>query len=140
MTWGGPFFVIAIIAISTFGWVATSWIRAKHGYPLENEWWGMTEKAEGPTATRQVELLSNENAQLKGQVIPFSARIMNICDQYDALRSVRSYKKSLSHETAVEIITKGDGRTMPSHFDPDILEAFKRCDKAFREIFETITS
>ena len=79
-------------------------------------------------------------AQLKGQVIPFSARIMNICDQYDALRSVRSYKKSLSHETAVAIITTGDGRTMPAHFDPDILEAFKRCDKAFREIFETVTS
>ena len=40
MDWGGPFFVIAIIAISTFGWVATSWIRARHGYPLENEWSG----------------------------------------------------------------------------------------------------
>ena len=79
-------------------------------------------------------------AGLKGHVIPYSARIMNICDQYDALRSVRSYKKSLSHETAVEIITVGDGRTMPSHFDPDILEAFKRCAKAFREIFETVTS
>jgi len=49
---------------------------------------------------------------------------------------VRSYKKSLSHETAVEIITVGDGRTMPSHFDPDILQAFKRCAKAFRDIFE----
>ncbi len=79
-------------------------------------------------------------ARLKGQLIPFSARIMNICDQYDALRSVRSYKKSLSHETAVEILTVGDGRTMPAHFDPDILEAFKRCAKAFCDIFETVTS
>jgi putative two-component system response regulator len=73
---------------------------------------------------------------LKGERIPFSARIMNICDQYDALRSVRSYKKALSHQTAVEIITIGDGRTTPAHFDPDILEAFKRCAKRFREIFE----
>ena len=77
-------------------------------------------------------------AGLKGQLIPFSARIMNICDQYDALRSVRSYKRALSHGTAMEIITIGDGRTMPSHFDPDVLEAFKKCAKRFEEIFETI--
>lgn len=77
-------------------------------------------------------------AGLKGERIPFSARIMNICDQYDALRSTRSYKKALAHETAVEIITVGDGRTMPGHFDPDVVDAFKRCAKRLREIFETM--
>jgi len=76
--------------------------------------------------------------RLKGQVIPISARIMNICDQYDALRSERPHKKALSHEAAVEIITVGDGRTMPGHFDPDVLEAFKRSAGRFREIFESI--
>jgi putative two-component system response regulator len=40
----------------------------------------------------------------------------------------------------VEILTVGDGRTMPAHFDPDILGAFKRCAKAFCDIFETVTS
>jgi hypothetical protein len=68
MDWGGPFFVIAIIAISTFGWVATSWIRAKHGYPLENEWSGMAHKGEHPDAARKIELLTNENARLTGQI------------------------------------------------------------------------
>jgi putative two-component system response regulator len=77
-------------------------------------------------------------AGLKGERIPFSARIMNICDQYDALRCARSHKKALSHETALEIITLGDGRTMPAHFDPDILAAFNRCATRFREIFETL--
>jgi len=77
-------------------------------------------------------------AGLKGEVIPISARIMNICDQYDALRSERPYKRALSHDSAVEIITVGDGRTMPSHFDPDVLSAFKRCTNRFRTIFETI--
>lgn len=75
---------------------------------------------------------------LKGEVIPISARIMNICDQYDALRSERPYKKAVSHETAVEIITAGDGRTMPGHFDPDILSAFKRGAEHFRDIFGSI--
>ena len=77
-------------------------------------------------------------AGLKGQRIPISARIMNICDQYDALRSQRPYKKPLSHDTAVEVITAGDGRTMPSHFDPDILHAFAGCAETFRAIFESV--
>jgi putative two-component system response regulator len=77
-------------------------------------------------------------AGLKGQLIPISARIMNICDQYDALRSERPHKKALSHDTAVEVITKGDGRTLPSHFDPDILLAFARSAERFRDIFESI--
>jgi hypothetical protein len=68
MDWGGPFFVIAIIAISTFGWVATSWIRAKHGYPLENEWSGVAHKGESPDAARKIELLSSENDRLTGQI------------------------------------------------------------------------
>lgn len=77
-------------------------------------------------------------AGIKGQLIPISARIMIICDQYDALRSDRPYKKALSHETAVEIITMGDGRTLPSHFDPDVLVAFTRCASRFGGIFESV--
>ena len=68
MNWGGPGFVIAIIAISTFGWIATSWIRARHGYPIENEWSGLAHKGESPEATRRIELLTNENEDLKGKM------------------------------------------------------------------------
>lgn len=73
---------------------------------------------------------------LKGEAIPLSARIMNICDQFDALRSKRPYKPALPHDKALEIITVGDGRTMPSHFDPAVLDAFKGCAGRFHEIFE----
>ena len=75
MEWGGPAFVIAIIAISTFGWVATSWIRARHGYPIENEWSGLSHKGEGPEAARKIELLTNENERLTGQVSRLEERI-----------------------------------------------------------------
>ncbi len=40
MSWGGPEFILAIVAMSYGTWVITSWIRARHGYPLENEWGG----------------------------------------------------------------------------------------------------
>jgi putative two-component system response regulator len=73
---------------------------------------------------------------LAGEAIPLSARIMQICDVYDALRSKRPYKEAFSHERSVEIIVSGDGRTMPSHFDPLVLAAFKRSTDCFRDIFD----
>ncbi|WP_457644699.1 HD domain-containing phosphohydrolase [Persephonella sp.] len=76
--------------------------------------------------------------RLKGDDIPLSARIVAIADIYDALRSKRIYKPPLSHQTAVEIILKGDGRTKPEHFDPDILDIFKKYHKSFEEIYETV--
>jgi putative two-component system response regulator len=72
-----------------------------------------------------------------GESIPVSARIMNICDIYDALRSRRPYKPALDHDNAVDIITRGDGRTMPAHFDPAILEAFSGHSRMFRDVFES---
>lgn len=74
MNWGGPGFVIAIIAVCYGGWILNSWIRAKHGYPLENEWGGMSEKR-SPKDERKIELLSNENADLTGKIDRLQERI-----------------------------------------------------------------
>ena len=72
----------------------------------------------------------------RGEEIPLAARIMYVCDIYDALRSRRPYKPALSHEEAVDIITEGDGRTLPGHFDPNILQAFRLHHQHFRDIFD----
>lgn len=100
----GQIFVLAIIGMSTLGWVITSWIRAKHGYPIENEWSGTVSKWPGlmnlgdtSAADRKIELLSSENEKLTGQIARLEERIAvleriatdpaeRVARQIDALR------------------------------------------------------
>lgn len=63
MSFGGPGFVIAIVAISMLAWVITTAIRAKHGYPLTDDW-GNTVQPNSKHHDKLVE----ENAQLKATV------------------------------------------------------------------------
>lgn len=61
----------------------------------------------------------------KGDDIPIEGRIVKIADQYDSLRCTRPFRDSFIHEEAFRIITEGDGRTDPAHFDPAVLDVFK---------------
>ncbi len=74
-------------------------------------------------------------AGLAGEQIPIEARIVALVDVYDALRMQRPYKPPLSHNQACSIILNGDGRTLPHHFDPLILQLFSVHTDAFAEIY-----
>ncbi|WP_287153076.1 HD domain-containing phosphohydrolase [Candidatus Solincola tengchongensis] len=75
---------------------------------------------------------------LREEEIPLTGRIVALADVYDALRSRRSYKPGLSHQKAVEIILQGDGRSMPDHFDPRVLDVFRKRERDFAAIYERL--
>lgn len=76
---------------------------------------------------------------LAGTDIPVSARIVQVADIYDALRSERPYKKGFSHDQAIEIILKGDDRLDPrEHFDPQLIELFADAHQGFSDIWEEL--
>ncbi len=76
MSFGSPFFIIAIVAFSMGAWVITTWIRARQGYPVTDDRGNVIQpKDAGSDAARQIELLSNENSGLKGQVSRLEERI-----------------------------------------------------------------
>jgi hypothetical protein len=74
MNFGGTGFVLAIIALSIGGWMFTTWIRAKHGYPVENEWGGTVHRTD-PDADRKIALLTDDNAKLASQIGRLEERI-----------------------------------------------------------------
>ncbi|VVT22777.1 conserved hypothetical protein [Sphingomonas sp. EC-HK361] len=89
MDFHGPAFVLAIIAISTGGWIINNWIRAKHGYEPTSDWGGFGGRRHrrvtrfGGFASddgnlddaRKIMLLTGENEKLTGQVSRLEERI-----------------------------------------------------------------
>ena len=96
MDWGSPAFVIAIVAVSMGGWILNNWIRAKHGYPLEDEWGGKTVK---PVDTGETQRLKAENRKLHDKLDTMQDRMIvlekivtdrgySLADEIEALRDV----------------------------------------------------
>jgi putative two-component system response regulator len=69
--------------------------------------------------------------RLAAEAIPLAARIVAFGDVYDALRSRRPYKPTLTHAAATQLMIQGS----PGQFDPLLLQAFQRCAPEFERIF-----
>jgi putative two-component system response regulator len=80
-------------------------------------------------AARSISLTHHERwdgrgypAQLKGEAIPLEGRIVAIADVFDALISRRPYKPAYNVDDSLKIMDAQEG----SHFDPALMDAFRR--------------
>jgi putative nucleotidyltransferase with HDIG domain len=68
--------------------------------------------------------------QLRADEIPLGARILAVADAFDAMTSDRPYRPARTFEYAKSEILKGSG----SHFDPEVVTAFIKCQSAIEDI------
>ena len=74
MNWGGPDFIVIIVIVCTGGWIVNNWIRARHGYPLEDEWGGKSAKLDSQVTAR----LQEENAALRMELGAITDRLASV--------------------------------------------------------------
>ncbi|MED4227376.1 HD-GYP domain-containing protein [Neobacillus cucumis] len=70
--------------------------------------------------------------QLKGEEIPFLARVASIADAFDAMTSNRSYRNALSIEEAYKRILESKG----TQFDPELVSYFQKAFPKWKEIHD----
>lgn len=71
-------FAVVITLIAVGGWVTTTWMRIKNGYPLENQWGKAVYPKTDREAVERVKLLTNENAELRAEIGSMKDRLANV--------------------------------------------------------------
>lgn len=68
--------ILGILAIG--GWVLTTWLRIKHGYPLENSWGKAVYPQKSEELAERVKLITGENAQLRAELGSIKDRLATV--------------------------------------------------------------
>ena len=71
-------FIITIVAIGVGGWVVTTWLRIKNGYPLDGAWGQALHPHTDKEAMERIKLLTGENAQLRAEIGAMRDRLETI--------------------------------------------------------------
>ncbi len=70
---------IAVMGIAgVLGWVITTWMRIKHGYPLDGAWGQKLYPKTSSEELERIKLLSQENAQLRAELGSIKDRMGNV--------------------------------------------------------------
>ena len=71
-------FIAIIVSVTVAGWVATTWLRIKNGYPLDGAWGQAVYPKTDQEAAERIRLLSSENAQLRAELGSVKDRLATV--------------------------------------------------------------
>jgi len=71
-------YIALIVAVSVGGWVFTTWLRIKNGYPLETSWGTPLHPSSDRESIERIKLLTSENAQLRAELGSVKDRLENV--------------------------------------------------------------
>jgi hypothetical protein len=71
-------FIAIIVAVSVIGWVANTWLRIRHGYPLDGAWGQAIYPKHSDEAIERIKLLTGENAQLRAELGSIKDRLATV--------------------------------------------------------------
>lgn len=71
-------FIAVVMSIAVGGWVITTWMRIKNGYPLDGAWGQAVYPKKNEEVIERVKLLSQENAQLRAELGAVKDRLANV--------------------------------------------------------------
>lgn len=71
-------YIAAITVVGVGGWVYTTWLRIKHGYPLESSWGQPIHPKTDQEAIERIKLLTSENAQLRAELGSIKDRLETV--------------------------------------------------------------
>lgn len=74
---GGAGIVIICVA-GTVGWVLTTWLRVRHGYPLEGSWGQALKPVVNNEHVERIRLLTSENAQMAAELAAMKERLVTL--------------------------------------------------------------
>jgi hypothetical protein len=67
-----------ICGLGVVGWIFTTWLRIKNGYPLDGQWGQALYPRKNEETIERVKLLSQENAQLRAELGSIKDRLANV--------------------------------------------------------------
>jgi hypothetical protein len=69
---------LMIGAMGVIGWIFTTWLRIKNGYPLDGAWGQAVYPKTDRESIERIKLLSQENAQLRAELGSIKDRLANV--------------------------------------------------------------
>ncbi|MDB5667894.1 MAG: hypothetical protein JWL74_844 [Alphaproteobacteria bacterium] len=71
-------FIAIMASLGIGGWVLTTWLRIKNGYPLDGAWGQAIYPKKNDEAMERIKLISQENAQLRAELGSVKDRLANV--------------------------------------------------------------